>query len=121
MDYNLAQIESLKQEGSHHAKRIHQQLPAKRKSSTVNTEGKHPSGATGTAPTNDPAAAEEMDANPSDTAENATIEIDGQGDTVEDPIIIMPTTANPVGAGDKPLTTLLPLQLHQGVKSQVPR
>jgi len=38
MDYNLAQIESLKQEGSNNAKRIHQQLPAKRKSRTGNTE-----------------------------------------------------------------------------------
>jgi len=100
-----------------------QQLSAKRSSPTANTEENtyHPSVPTENAQTNGPPAAEEMDANPSDTAENATIEIDGQGDTVEDPIIIMPTTANPVGAGDKPLTTLLPLQLHQGVKSQVPR
>jgi len=42
----------------------------------------------------DPPAAEEMDANPSDTAENATIEIDAQGDTVEDPIIIYKSTSN---------------------------
>jgi len=94
MDYNLAQIESLKQEGSHHAKRIHQQLPAKRKLATANTEGKHPSGATETTPTNNPPAAEEMDATPSDTAENVTIEIDAQGDTVEDPIIIDKSTSN---------------------------
>ena len=35
-----------------------------------------------------------MDANPSDTAENATIEIDAQGDIVEDPIIINESTSN---------------------------
>ena len=35
-----------------------------------------------------------MDANPSNTAENATIEIGTQGDTVEDPIIIDESTSN---------------------------
>jgi len=55
---------------------------------------KHPSGATETAPTKDPPAAEEADANPSDTTENATIDIDAQGDTVEDPIIINESTSN---------------------------
>jgi len=94
MDYNLAQIESLKQEGSNNAKRIHQQLPAKRKSPTANTEGTHPSGATETAPSNYPPAVEEVDANPSDTTENATTEIEAQGDTVEDPIIIDESTSN---------------------------
>jgi len=92
-DYNLAQIASL-QEASHKAKRIHQQLPAKPKSPAANTEERHPSGATETVPTNDPPAAEEMEANPSETAENATIEIDAQGDTVEGPIIIDESTSN---------------------------
>jgi len=86
---------------SHNAKKKHQQLPAKRKSPTADTEAKtdHPSGPTENAPTtivteNTPPAAEEMDANPSPMAENATIEIDAQGDTVEDPIIIDESTSN---------------------------
>jgi len=93
MDYNLAQIVSLKDD-TRNAKTIQQQLPAKRKLPTANTEEKHPSGATETAPTKDPPAAEEADANPSDTTENATIDIDAQGDTVEDPIIINESTSN---------------------------
>jgi len=35
-----------------------------------------------------------MDANLSNTVENATIEIDTQGDTVEDPIILDESTSN---------------------------
>jgi len=35
-----------------------------------------------------------MDTNPSDAAENATIEIDAQGDTIEDPFIIDESTSN---------------------------
>jgi len=96
MDHNLAQIKSLKQEDFRNAKGIHQQLPAKRKSPTADTEEKadRPSGPTENAPTNDPPAAEDMDANPSNAAENATIEIDAQGDTVKDPIIIDASTSN---------------------------
>jgi len=49
---------------------------------------------TETATTNDPLAAVEAKTNPSDTAENATIAIDAQGDTVEDPIVIDESTSN---------------------------
>jgi len=35
-----------------------------------------------------------MDANTSNTAENATIDIDARGDTVKDPIIIDEPTSN---------------------------
>jgi len=91
--HNLAQIESLKDD-ARTANRIRQQLPAKRKSPTANTEDNHPSSATETATTNDPPVAIEAETNPSDTAENATIEIDAQGDTVEDPIVIDESTSN---------------------------
>jgi len=93
MDYNLAQIASLKDD-ARNAKRIQQPLSAKRKAPTANTEEKHPSGAPETAPTNEAPAAEEVEANPFNTAENATIEIDAQGDTVEDPIIIDESMSN---------------------------
>jgi len=68
---------------------------------TANTEAKtdHPSGPTEKAPTtgateNTPLAVEEMDTNTSTTMENATIKIDTQGDTVEDPIVINESTSN---------------------------
>jgi len=106
MDHVRAQIESVKQENQliaaqiasmkdvdRKAKGIQQQLPAKRKLPTANTEDNHPLSATEPATTNDPPAAEEADANQS-TAENATIKIDAQGDTVEDPIIIDKSTSN---------------------------
>jgi len=93
MDYNLAQIASLKDD-AHDAKRIQQQLPAKRKSPTAKMEENHSSGATETTPTNDAPAAEEVEANPSNTAKHATIETDAQGDTVEDSIIIDESTSN---------------------------
>jgi len=91
--HNLAQIESLKDD-ARTANRIRQQLPAKRKSPTANAEDNHPSSATETATTNNPRAAVESETNPSDTAENATIEIDAQGDTVEDLIVIDESTSN---------------------------
>jgi len=47
-----------------------------------------------TATTNDPPAAVEAETNPSVPAENSTIEIDAQGDTVEDPIVIDESTSN---------------------------
>jgi len=66
----------------------------------ANTQEHHTS-ATETPPTNSTLAAgeteanqSETEANPSATAENATIEIDAQGDTVEDPIIINKATSN---------------------------
>jgi len=91
--HNFAQIESRKDD-TRTANRIRQQLPAKRKSPTANTEDNHPSSATETATTNDPPAAVKAATNPSDTAENATIEIDAQGDTAEDPIVIDESTSN---------------------------
>jgi len=98
-DHNLAQIASLKA-ASRKVKQIQQQLPAKRKLPAANTQ-EHHTGATETSPTNStPTAGEteanqsETEANPSVTAENATIEIDAQGDTVEDPIIIDKATSH---------------------------
>ena len=91
--HDLAQIESLKDD-TRKVNRIRQQLPAKRKSPTANTEDNHPSNTAETATTNDPPAAVEAETNPSDTAENATIEIDAQGDTVEDSIVIDESTSN---------------------------
>jgi len=91
--YNLAQIASLKDD-ARKANRIRQQLPAKRKALTANTEDTHPSSTTETVNTNDPPAAEAADPNPSDTMEKATIAIDAQGDTVEDPIVIDKSTRN---------------------------
>jgi len=87
---SASEIESPKEDG-HKAKRISRpQSPSTRKSPTVNTEETtaHPTGPTKNVPMNDAPAADEMDANPSDAAENATIEVDTQGDTAEDPIII---------------------------------
>jgi len=99
MDYNLAQIASLKA-ASRKVKKIQQQLPAKRKLPAANTQDHH-TGATETSPTTStPAAGEtetnqsETEANPSATADNATLEIDAQGDTVEDPIIMDEATSN---------------------------
>jgi len=74
--------------------RIRQQLPAKRKSPTANAEGNHPSNNSETATTNDPPAAAEAETNTSNTEENATIVIDDQGDTAEDPIVIAESTSN---------------------------
>jgi len=77
---------------SRNAESTQQRLPRKRKSPTAGTEveNEHPSGSTENAPT----APEAMDGNPSTTAENAPIEINAQGDTVEDPIIIDESTNN---------------------------
>jgi len=53
--------------------------------------------ATENATTNNPPTAVEAETNPSETAQNATIaiiEIDVQGDTVEDPIVIDESTSN---------------------------
>jgi len=91
--HDLAQIESLKDD-TRKVNRIRQQLPAKRKSPTANTEDNHPSNMAETATTNDPPAAVEAETNPSVPAENSTIEIDAQGDTVEDPIVIDESTSN---------------------------
>mgnify|MGYP007080254168 CR=1 FL=1 len=77
-----------------HAEPPPQQLPAKRKSPTANPEDNHPSNTAETTTTHDPPAAVAADTNPSGTAENATIEIDAQGDTVEDPIVIDESTSN---------------------------
>ena len=90
--YNLAQIVSLK-DNARKANRIPQQLPAKRKAPAANAEDTHPASTTVTVNTNDPPAVETED-NPSDTAENATIDIDAQGDTAEDPIVINESTSN---------------------------
>ena len=99
-DVVRAQIENMKQENQllaaqiasmkdtdRDVKGIQQQLPAKRKAPTANTEDNHPSSVTETATT-------VADANPSVTAENTTIAIDAQGDTVEDPIVINESTSN---------------------------
>lgn len=69
-----------------------QLLRAKRKSppAETETENENTSGTTESAPTE----AEEMDANTSGTAENAPIEINGCGNTVEDPIIIDDSDSN---------------------------
>jgi len=91
--YDLAQIESLKDD-TRKANRIRQQLPAKRKPPTANTEDNHPSNNSETATTNDPPAAAEAETNTSNTAENATIVIDDQGNTAEDPIVIAESTSN---------------------------
>jgi len=77
-----------------HAEPPPQQLPAKRKPPTANPENNHPSNRAETATTHDPPAAVAAETNPSDTAENTTIEIDAQGDAVEDPIIIDESTSN---------------------------
>jgi len=99
-DYARA-FKSWTPDDSRKAKKKHEQLPAKNKSPTANTETKtdYSSGPTENAPTtvvteNTPPAAEEMDANPLPPAENATIKIDTQGDTVEDPIVIDESTSN---------------------------
>jgi len=91
--YNLAQIASLKDD-ARKANKLQQQLPAKRKAPTANAENTHPASTTETVNTNDPPEAEAADPNPSDTVENATITIDSQGDTVEDPIVIDESTSN---------------------------
>jgi len=91
--YNLEQIASLK-EDARKANRIRPQLPAKRKAPTATSEDTHPSSTTEAVNTNGPPATEAADLNPSDTAENATITIDAQGDTVEDPIVIDESTSN---------------------------
>jgi len=93
VECDLAQIVSLKDD-ARKAKRIRQQPPAKTKASTANAEDTHPSSTTETVNTNDPPAAEAADPNPSDAAENATIKIDAQGDTSEDPIIIDESASN---------------------------
>jgi len=99
MDYNLAQIASL-QAASRKVKKIEQQLPAKRKLPAANTQ-EHHTGATETPPTNSTQAAgetvanqSETEVNPPATAENATIAIDAQGNTVEDPIIVDEATSH---------------------------
>jgi len=91
LDHNLAQIASLKA-ASLKVKQIQQQLPAKRKLPAANTQ-EHHAGATETSPTNSTLTAGETETNQLETtanslatAMNATIEIDAQGDTVEDPI-----------------------------------
>jgi len=91
--YNLEQIASLK-EDARKANRIRPQLPAKRKAPTATSEDTHPSSTTEAVNTNDPPPTKAADLNPSDTAENATIAIDAQGDTVEDPIVIDKSTSN---------------------------
>jgi len=91
--HDLAQIESLK-DNACKTNRIRQQLPATRKSPTANTEDNHPPSAMETVTTNVPPAAVEAETNASDTAENATIVIDAQGNTVEDPIVIDESTSN---------------------------
>jgi len=90
---NLAQIVSLKDD-ARKANGIRQQLPPKRKVPTANAEDTHPSSTTEAVNTNDPPAAEAADPNPSDATENATIAIDAQGDTAEDPIVIDESTSN---------------------------
>jgi len=99
LDHNLARIASLKA-ASLKVKQIQQQLPAKRKLPAANTQ-EHHAGETETSPTNRTPTAggtetnqSETTANSSATAVNATIEIDAQGDTVEDPIIIDEATSN---------------------------
>ena len=99
MDCNLAQITSLKA-ASRKVKKIQQQLPSKRKRPAANTQ-EHHAGATETSQTNSTPTAggtetnqSESTANSSAPAVNATIEIDAQGDTVEDPIIIDEATSN---------------------------
>jgi len=99
LDHNLAQIASLKA-ATLKVKQIQQQLPAKRKLPAANTQ-EHHTGATETSTTNSTPTAGgtetnqlETEATSSATAVNATIEIDAQGDTVEDPIIIDEATSN---------------------------
>ena len=93
------QIASLKA-ASRKVKKIQQQLPSKRKRPAANTQ-EHHAGATETSQTNSTPTAggtetnqSESTANSSAPAVNATIEIDAQGDTVEDPIIIDEATSN---------------------------
>jgi len=99
LDHNLARIASLKA-ASLKVKQIQQQLPAKRKLPAANTE-EHHAGNPETSPTNSTPTAGGTETNQSATTANssattvtATIEIDAQGDTVEDPIIVDAATSN---------------------------
>jgi len=89
---NLAQIASLndarkanKSNNSYQQKEKHPQPMLKTLIQRETTE---------TVNTNDPPAAEAADPDPSDAAENTTMEIKAQGDTAEDPIIINESTSN---------------------------
>jgi len=91
--HDFAQIESLKDDACK-ANRIRHQLPAKRKPPTANTEDNHPLSTTKNATTTETPTAVEAETNPSETAQNTTIEIDAQVNTVEDHIVINKSTSN---------------------------